>query len=75
MVKKIITAEATSTFDSGFTKFGITPGGGGPIGVFEGSIPGGRPAMLMVFPLSLYRYLERAKVYAERLGEGGTETD
>ena len=28
--------------DGGFTKFGITPGGGIPAGIFERSVPGGR---------------------------------
>lgn len=48
MVNKVITPMAGPAVDSGFTKFGITPGGGLPTGTLERSVPGGRLPKLMM---------------------------
>lgn len=48
MVNNTVTPMAGPAVDSGFTRFGMTPGGGFTTGIWQRSVPGGRSAKLMI---------------------------
>lgn len=65
-----MTPMAVGAFDWGFTKFDFISGdGGGAMGIFEGSMPGGRLAMMTEIAerrgVFLPRYRRRLELQAE----------